>query len=293
MPWPGPPTLPAVVSVERIASGRSGTWERNKRSYTATWRVITSEPVIGAIEAMGGVFSTLFPIGTPYASFYEYDDFATLAKLTAEPVDGLRTKWIVKGEYDTQEKPGKRLNGPIEQAPTIEWDFGSYDRVLVKDRDGNAIVNSAGHAPDPPYTERKFTLILRYTRNEASYSPLTAIQYYDRINDGPFLGAAAKTVKLNKWLGKQQHAPAVGAFAGGEYWRVEYEFEWNPESWDEVIRDQGMIDKDYKPILAEGQPVTHPVPLQNGYKKTPANPPNYITVKRLALANFGTLNITL
>lgn len=294
MAWPGPPTLPAVISVERIHTGRDGEWTTEGRSYTATWRAITAEPVIGPIDAMTSVFATLFPLGAPYVSFYEYDYYATLKSISAKPENEPRTKWIITGKYDTQVKPGRRLNNPIEQSPTIEWDFGTYQKRIDNDRDDKAILNSAGEPPNPPYVETRRTLILRYTRSELSYNPITAMDYLDHINSSSFLGAEALTVKLNKWLGKQKHFPAVGTFAGGEYWEVQYEFEWNPEGWDEEILDMGMIDADGNHIKTENKyPVTHPVLLKDGFKKEPTDPPQYITVKRFPLADLNALNVAL
>lgn len=284
MPWPGPPTAPLIRSVELIGGGRTGKWNFDNREYTSQWRVITSEAVIGPIDVLIG---TAFTIGsTTYTSFYEYDNYAYLAELSAREEGNARISWIVDGKFTTHMDPVKHIEGVFSRDPEISWTFGSFEEVATKDRDGKAIVNSAKKPPMPAIMRTSRTLCMSYTRNEASFDIATLEDMIDCINSATFLGAAPRTVKLADVSAQQ------GFERGIPYYRISYKFERRKSGWDIDVIDQGMIDASNNHIMLKGVRVTAPVPLDgSGFPLPEGQDPKFITLKLNRLANFNTLAI--
>lgn len=165
---------------------------------------------------------------------------------------------------------------PLDQPAEIEWGFVTHNEPIDRALDGTAIVNSAGQSFDPPITREFHDLVLRYTRNEASYAPLFAADYIDSINSDYFFGFPPEFVKCNAFTGRRM------VLADLTYWSVNYELQFctaeyleNGEpkklNWQRRVFDQGMYTKDgvdtagytkWKPIIGSDlNPVSEPVPL--------------------------------
>jgi hypothetical protein len=145
--------------------------------------------------------------------------------------------WIVEVRYSTNiEQPDYGNLNPLLRPPEVSWGIAKFTRPLWKDKDGNAITNSAKEYFDPPLETEDFRITLTIERNEASYSADTTLKYVMSVNEKPFFGAAAETVKCVGIRGQRAFEKAT------LYWKVTYEFEVREEKWDAVVIDQGYSE---------------------------------------------------
>ncbi len=169
---------------------------------------------------------------------------------------------------------------PTSRDPEISYSFADEEVPIDHDISGNAIVNSAGETPDPPITKTVSDLVITITKNEATYSPATAMSYKNKLNSDTFMGFAAGLVKCDDYSGEKM----VNESSGGVYWKTLKQFRVRyaavggvNKGWKKRLLDQGFRETDgtdgdgkpkYKPILAEADsgekvPVSEPV-LLNG-----------------------------
>ena len=198
---------------------------------------------------------------------------------------------------------------PLKEKPQISWTFATTDEPIDRDIKGKAILNSAYESFDPPITQAKHDLVLRYVRNEKRFDPIEALKYLGKTNSNMFLGAPQNTVKCESWEGEKIYNEAYG-----DYFRVTREFhfrldEINGKRWGWVRRilDQGCREligflstgePDYQNILDhQGDTVTQPVPLDgNGMQLHPKDgewPPAAVFLEFDTYENisFSPLNI--
>jgi len=125
------------------------------------------------------------------------------------------------------------LANPLEQPWEIEWDFVTTQEIIDRDIDGKPITNSSGESFNPPIMREWNDLLLRITRNEASFNPRIAASYKDAINLDWFWGFKPGTVRCVIYRAKVARHGALW------YWRVNYAFQMREVGWTRKIRDEG------------------------------------------------------
>lgn len=250
--------------------------DKGVRTYTRVFHVITDDPYVGpaAVRAALGISR-----GDPYITDSESDLQARVRRIQPQQQDNPRL-WEVRVEYDsTQEEESE---SPFDKPPEVSWDFAQFTRVAYKDRDGKAILNSAGQYFDPPIEIDDSRPVLTVVRNEPSYNPSLAYQYRDAVNSDAFYGAPPGTAKVVKITGASAVENDI------PFWRVTYEFSFNPDGWQPSILDQGRYAKiggklvpipefDTDGNEIRGSHVADPVPLNgNGARLADPNPDNAV-----------------
>jgi hypothetical protein len=145
--------------------------------------------------------------------------------------------------------------------------------------------------------EEAHDLILRITRNEASYSPLIAMEYKKSINNDTFLWFPPKTVKCTLFEAKRARV------ANLYFVQVNYEFSIrldtdaasNVIGWGRRFLDQGLRTKTagvYASIKdGDGEPVASPVKLNgSGQVLASGSPAVYRTYETKQLLNYSPFN---
>lgn len=165
----------AIISTTLIWSGETWSDELSgAREYERVVRVISDDPN----ESPAAVRAAVTPLGTAY-----FADAAAFCKnRSARRIDESRLVWEVTATFATIEN--EEEPDPLNRAPKIRWTSQLITKPVLKDRNGNAVVNSAGDYFDPP-VEAEF---VRWTANiqfNATTIPANLRQYAGAISSGP------------------------------------------------------------------------------------------------------------
>jgi hypothetical protein len=231
----------SVISVGIKRGSRSGDIDKNRvRKYSVTYVVETD-------DKNDGPQTVLSAFGLP--SLYQHytlgndDDLAALciSGKASEVGDGGKT-WDVQCEFasDAIPKNENPLNDPVRYS--LQW--AQHEKVIEQDQDGNPIVNTVGDLfTDPPYKQDDSRPVLVATKNypAADFASLVslAVDYKDSLNTDGFYGASAGQVKLtNITTGDLQTQNEI------DFYKVTYEFSFNPDGWQPEILSRGHRAKD-------------------------------------------------
>jgi hypothetical protein len=258
----------AIVSFSELPQRTGGTQADFKRRYTRVFKVYSDDRDDGPKTVAAAIG---LGIGSTYAAGNDSDAGSFVqsieARETGDLLAGMGLLWHVTVQYDGVDptQDGAADDNPLNKP--VEWTYGTnrFERVVDKDVNGTAVLNTAGQPFDPPLVIDDSRPVIQATRNEATFSPAAAYAYKDVVNSAAWFGGAAKTWKCNAITARDAwHGTA------GKYYVVDYEFEYNPNTWQKTILNHGLFEKvsgALKPILADGIPVSQPVPLaSNGTK---------------------------
>lgn len=263
----------AVVSVTELpqrSTTRSANGGYPTRSYKRVLSVTTDTPNMGpgaVLDALG------YRNGQPYQFANESDTSTYLQEISCDDdaEDGM--SWLVSlsyGPYDPE----------TSEQPELSGNFRSQTVPLERDVDGAPIVNSAGDPfIDPPIEGEDSRLIINIVRKQDSCPWALIYQYKNAVNSDPFLGADPGTWKV------VNIAPVrLWDQDKGFYFKITYEFEYNPDGWRAKPLNAGYRCKgtDGKIVRAmdKGTPVPHPVLLSgSGARLSESDPPVYLDFK--------------
>jgi hypothetical protein len=133
-----------IVSNNLVWSGE--TWSDDNtgtRTYVELYRIVTDDPNESAVTIRAAV-------PAPYTPFPN-DNAAVVKKRSARRADDSRLIWEVTVEYSFDSKePEEPEESPLNRPAKIRWTSTLVNRAVVRDIDGDAVVNSAGDYFDPP-----------------------------------------------------------------------------------------------------------------------------------------------
>jgi len=188
----------AIVSVKESPIGRGGVSSVGKNRYTRCFLVVTNSPYDGPYEAMAAAGipgpGSIHP-SHPYA-------FATHAK--ADPEGKGKLAWIVSVDYTTERQ---RSENPFSDPASIEWSTDTTQEPFSYDKDGYAILNSAGDRFTEQIKEDVSRWVVVITTN-LPFVPSWINTYRDAVNsdavyiDGiPIAAGMAKikSIRISKW----------------------------------------------------------------------------------------------
>lgn len=175
----------------------------------------------------------------------------------------------VRGEYAAD---------PVTEPAEIRYGGRSQARAVVRDKDGNAILNSAGMPFAPPYEIEYHPLTIHISRNESSANPATIRAFRDRVNSAA-ITVAGFSLAARQGLMIGWDASSFEATGFGTRWRHDYTIEVADGSWVVELLDQGMWYRDgsgaVRRIKPEGEPTEEPLQLDGSggviADPTPAN----------------------
>lgn len=91
--------------------------------------------------------------------------------------------WLVTVDYDSNTGPEDRgEENPLDRPTEIETDFASFQKPLLYDKDGVAVLNSAGDPFDPYPQIEDSRFIVRCARFEADFTPARSLAYRNAVN---------------------------------------------------------------------------------------------------------------
>lgn len=290
----------AVYSIHETTGGNVKQGERGDNTYSRKFQIVMTEATASAATV---VTATGVPQrGAMYIGSDGVSDSTSVVKEVSANQDSENPRlWTVSVDYGPPSGDESQNNpDPFKRAPVVSWGHSEFTRVVTRDVDGKAFLNSAGDAfavpPEVPDSRPQ----LNITRNERVYSPAIALEYQNTVNEKPFMGAPAGTCRLTGITASNAHENNVA------FWVVNYAFEFARDGWLVEVLDQGMraLNDENKLVRIraldeQGEPqdgvyVPHEVPLNgSGKALLDPNPENvqYRTFKVFKDKDFSQLRL--
>jgi len=98
-------------------------------------------------------------------------------------------------DYRGRGKPGE---SPLDEPPTIEFDFAVSEEPYDTDYEGTPICFVTGESPDPPLRETVYDLVIRIARNLKYVDPDIMSLYAGRTNSDIFFSLPPGTCKITE-----------------------------------------------------------------------------------------------
>ena len=158
---------------------------------------------------------------------------------------------------------------PLAKVPEISFSHIASNEPIEEDVEGELIANSADEKFDPYITVDVYDLIVRITRNEATYDLNRAAELIGSINNDIFLGYDPGKVRINVLDGVETR---VGQLF---YFVVDYEFQIRFQSRGGVDTNwkRRVLDEGYRELTGEnddGTPKYEEITDDKGDKVTAA-----------------------
>jgi len=253
----------AVTYVGELAEGRRATNSRGVRTYTRVFRLTTSSQTDNAFTV--GSNGSLPVIGNTFPS----DGNAYCTDLDVQCVRGWRI-WDVTATYSTE----RAINTvPTSDPVFVQWDTEQFTKPATQDKNGDAIVNSAGDPFLPPEQMDDSRRVVTITKNLSSV-PAWVLTYQDAVNSDTF---TIDGVSIAIGEAKMQRVSVGPAEIrnGTTFRAVTFVIALRRDGWAYKILDQGYNEKDAAaptgrvPIYIRGMLPTSPVLLDGTGKQLP------------------------
>jgi hypothetical protein len=223
----------SFVSASEIHSGRTAEGSVSKaqsiRHYNRVFRSVCDNPYDDAVVATSGI-----PI--MYGSPYPNDYGAWCNKVSCRNDDKARTVWLCTYEYSSERSIDEN---PLNDPPEIEWDTVVHEKGVSKDRDGKAILNSAGDYFSTPIKCDDSRWAVTVKRN-LPWVPQWILDYRDSINGDSFVvdgvsvskgQAKMSSIKIGNWQKRNNTAFRVVSLTLHIV---------DGDGWDAQIQDMGL-----------------------------------------------------
>jgi hypothetical protein len=223
----------AVVSTKEIHDGRDGEWSsesnRSVRRYTRIYRVKTDENTDEHVTVVAGC--------PQIGDVYPYDANARCRRVHASNAAFSKLVWIVTCDYST----GPEIEAsPLDDPAEIEWSTDQYQKIFVKDIDGDWICTTAGELFDPPPEGDDSRWTVRVRKNLAAV-PAWVLQYRNAVNSTSFtidgISVAARCAKMSALRISSVQQRNDIAFR-----ILEMAIHVNEETWDKEIENCGFFE---------------------------------------------------
>lgn len=283
----------AVTYVGELSEGRRATNSRGIRTYTRVFRLTTSSQTDNAFTV--GSNGSLPVIGNTFPS----DANAYCTDLDVQCVRGWRI-WDVTATYSTE----RALNTTPTSDPTfITWDTEQFQKPAVQDKDGKAVVNSAGDAFLPPEQMDDSRRIVTVQKNLAAV-PTWILDYQDAVNSDTFT-IDGRSIAIGEAKMQRVSVGPAEIRNGTAFRAVTFVIALRRDGWAYKLLDQGYNRIDTEavgtgeskrtPIYIRGQLPTAPVLLDgNGQpQKEPTTDSGvYLTFNVYKTRAFSSLPLT-
>lgn len=254
----------AVLWIREIPKRGMNLEGPQSKKSTRTWIAATDNRYTSEVDIFTyGWASGILPIryqGHPR------DNTQTCRRISCDSTDS-PLHWQISAEYSSeplteQEQQEENVANPLLRPAQIEWDTIEALEAIYKDKNGDAILNSAGDYFSKPVEVPRNRWGINITKNVASV-PDWVLNLDSPINASAVVigGKAfpAKTLKLRRArIGQLQ---IEGDY---EFYVFSMLLEFNRKKWTFSALDQGLRYKSggsQVPILVEGQPATSDVLL--------------------------------
>lgn len=243
----------------KTTGAKVGMDNKYRRTYTQLWHVVSDDETDTPLSILVGISkrspdtpTTPNVVPLLWENYTVQDDTDLDVYLQSIEINRFkddeqdRLNWIVTGTFSAPE-PGKSdsakpaatpLSDPVRYS--LEW--ANYTKLVDMDKDGTAILNSAGDGFDPPIEIDDARPVLVAVRNMASLTDIIAlaILYKNAVNTDTFYGATARKAKVESIV-----SGAIQERNGVEYYAVTIRVQFNDATWDKQLVDRGTQCYDY------------------------------------------------
>ena len=246
----------SVIKVDPLSSGVAGKGGKGGRAYVSTYLVLTDHKDDSPVTVSYGARNTFpggFPFegdyywwGTPGSAHYSQDPEAYCLwppdiKLKQDD-QNFRRVWLVTVKHETPESADSRASGQNNPL-TEDWEFScdadEWTEEATMDKDGKPIRNSAGEQFKGKLVQvYKSRARYHLARNYASVNPMTLDDIRMSVNsarvklDGRWYGPRMLLMRRVRYSRKIFAAVLT-------YYRVEFEIDSNPDTFDLTMADMG------------------------------------------------------
>lgn len=213
--------------------------EEGHRDYQVFWEVKTDGPAYGPDYALfcaglptPGASLSIGSTTDPWA-FYQRKGTAKLKDRNKH-----RSIWLVQTDFST--RPVRRcetgkFDNPLLEPHKVRGNGDSFQREAIVDKDGHALLNSAGQRFKGPTVQIEDGWNTLEVEQNVSWINVTALgSYRYATNNATFWGCAARTLKV-KSLTWQRILYGTCFY----YFSVTTTFQINPDKWDLHLLDEG------------------------------------------------------
>jgi hypothetical protein len=180
----------AIIAIGRRGDDEIEIGSGTERRIRRNWLITTDVRYFSELQLLTEAVSTgasgyVLPI--PYVSVYS-DDAAYLCKrLRARRRRNSPLHWEAEAEYDTApfNDQDEEDENPLDRRAKFSWSTVKYQKAVEKDRNGEAIINSAGDYFDPPPLKDVSRWTVTVTKN-MSVIPPGILGWRDRLNSDEF-----------------------------------------------------------------------------------------------------------
>jgi hypothetical protein len=169
-------------------------------------------------------------------------------------------QWDVTLDYSTETpKAEDAPENPLEKRVIWSYVGNKITRIVDKDTDGKAVLNTAFDAPDPAIEVPATIPVWQAVANEANDPAQKKLDFEDKINSAEFRGMAAGTCRLAQLTATEETKNNI------TYWKVTYLFEYKRTGWQPKPLSQGFNQiiggKKVRILDEKNVPVSVPWPL--------------------------------
>lgn len=289
----------AVLTFKEIHSGRDGDESeggeggRIVRRYSRVFRGVTDDNADDAAVVLSN------PLAPRYGSQHNKDALAFCRRRRARNESFSKNVWLATFAYSTEFE--------LEEDPTadpvrISWNTEQFQKQFYRDRDGKALLNTAGDPPDPLTEGDDSRWTVRIVKN-LSAVPVWLLAYKDVINNNPFIvdgvSVPAKVAKVQSIaISEEQERNDImfRTLTLGLHFKPDTT--WDEERLNEGLREKRPVPQDPSTFVVvnivndDGTEPSAPVLLdENGLAIKNPNPEDahFIPLNLYSLADFNIL----
>lgn len=301
-----------IVAVREIHFGRTHQARATgQRTFTRHFQVQTDNPRTSQLQVrLATGIPRLFDI---YNTGLESDNWCFVESIQVDQERNNLNTWYITVNYSSistdpvYTRPlnqvagspgqGQPTSSPTSEPDKYQWYSETVKKYVEKDIAGTEIKNSAGDFFNPPLSENRYILILKVTRQLATFDGPTMMQYKDCVNTYAWNGFPPYHCLISDINAQSQFQDNVS------FWLVTFTFKIQPTiPWVPTkILDRGFYQKKagsnvnvpiYSPTTA--QPTTIPRRLDGtGFKLADTAPGVYLDFYLYYDIDFSPLAITL
>lgn len=185
---------------------------------------------------------------------------ATLRSRTIDQSKTAPNKWDGTFTYSTSTpKAEDSTENPLEKRVVWTYSGNKITRIVDKDTDNEAVLNTAFDAPDPAIEVPATIPVWQAVANEANDPAQKKLDFEDKINSQTFKGMEPGTCRLAQLDATEETKNGI------TYWKVTYRFEYNRKGWQPNVLSQGYNQiiggKKVRILDEKNVPVSVPWPL--------------------------------
>lgn len=240
--------MPSIVSIHLLGDRTIELANRLDCRIRRSWLIKTdgrfySELTLLANATSTGAGGIILPL--PYVNTHPDNPSFLCKKLSAKQEIRAPLRWIAEADYDTvpiSKQQQEEDKDPLDRAAKIVWNTVKYQKAIERDRDGYAILNSAGDYFDPPPLKDLSHWTATITKN-VSVVPPGILTWPDKLNSDTFT-VDGVSVDVNAAKIMSVNVSELKIEGDEEYRTLTVALEFNKDLWRGKYLNQGFYQLD-------------------------------------------------